>query len=345
MGEELYYSERYVAEIEDGQLIQFIQPCLTAHGQQIVDRYIHIFEVGLPMSYSDLDQTAIGNVSRQSRRHHERHVKLMSESPPILMSVKLIDAAEEVLVYFRVHHPLHYVRSMCNVMLGLRRFCLPQLLSGHDSVVSHVSSLRSIASPRSSLHQREVASAIKLLTLASGRDDYTVGLRHCHRLLAKGGPGSKTVLRTLKAYRQLGFLFSDIQSMLRDGSITVKMLNAVSSELEDREVRKYKYMKTPSVPFNFFEQVTDPSVLIDSAMDELFTSLEAFAEDLIVSVETGTPDTTVEDVMHELSGEFDIGIEDQIEGMIRKLGLRPSGPHGFIDLGEEPDPGEDWWDA
>lgn len=185
------------------------------------------------------------------------------------------------------------------------------------------------------MHQRELYLAIKLLVLAARDDDYAYGVRYCRKLIANGRKSRSSTTRTLRNYRLLGYLFDDIQQMMRRGIICIRSLNSISNELEIREKKRFKYQRVATDPTPLTSIDISLKETIEQSFESLLSGLEHYAESILEPVaDIIPPDTSTEqDISTTLN--FDIGLEAHIEMMINKLNLQPSGPHGIIDLGDD----------
>jgi hypothetical protein len=295
-----------------------------------------VFEYGLSQNYGVLAEADIGKVSEKSLPYHAKHVMMLNDSVPTMLSAKILDCTEDILTYMRTHHPIGTVRSACNIVLGLRSFCLQYVMDGHSSLDNRYRELSSGLIHAPSLHQRELQFALKLIILAVRDNSYISGIAYCHNLLAKGKASSISPLRTLHIYRQIGYCLRPIQDMVSRGEITIKMINAVSSELETRELKKYKYRRPPDQRLNITEETLDILNVLDVNLDALFEDLEKFSMSMIVGVRNDLGPENVEDQLANIGAHFNINIEERVNTMIEHLGLIPSGPHNIIDLGDEP---------
>nr|WON42279.1 RNA-dependent RNA polymerase [Actinidia fungus negative-stranded RNA virus 1] len=345
LSEQCYYLDRYLSEMGPGAVLEFSYNHLTDLGQKVVNDRTRIFSIGTVTSYSALSPDHIGNVSEKARPHHQTHVKALMDGSTPVWSADFENCDEILLQHFRTHHPLQEIRTWCNIMLGLHKFCRAALLSGHQALEDLRTSLSSKGSMKTSMHQKELSTAVKLLVLAARDDNYRHGVAYCRNLLQVTSRSTKSTIRTLRCYRLLSYLFDDIKRLMSRGEICIRSILAIENDLEVREPAKVKYKKT-SV------RDSEPSVedlaigkFIEDSMDDIFASLERYAADLDKRVVTEESISTDEDVIKETDLHFDIGITNRVNQMVAQLGLKPSGPHGFIDLGDEiPDDSEEWWD-
>jgi len=341
--EQLYYYKRFFAEVGVDASLEFSYNHLEQGGRVIMEHRTRLISVVPETSYDNLTTASIGTVSDRVRPYHEAHILAMADRTTPIWVIKIFDCDETVLEYFRKRHPVQEIRTWCNIVLGLLKFCRSAFLSGPDEMLHEYECLDKGASTKLSLHQREFHLAIKLLVLAARDDDYTYGIRYCHKLLAEHHTASASISRTLRSYRLISFLYEEIHLMLSRGQICIRSINAISNEIEVREKSKYKYRRRNPIelPPDFDRTIFDK--IINDSVDTLFSSLENYAntisEDQLVK-QSFEPE---EDVFIAMDLTFDIGIQNQVEMMIQRLNLQPSGPHGFIDLGDEDFPENDDW--
>jgi hypothetical protein len=341
--EQLYYCKRYLAEIGDDATIEFSFNHLDEHGKNLMSNNTNIVTVDIESSYDRLTEDMIGNVSVKSFPFHRSHIEAIREKSTPIWKLPILSCDESVLTYFRIHHPIQEIRSWCNIVLGLHKFCRSQLLSGHKSIEEFHQSITSRSPPKTSMHQREIFMAIKLLVLAARDDDYSYGMKYCHKILSQGTKSTQSVSRTLKIYRLLSFLFDTIQLAMQRGGICIRSILAIANDLEVREQRRYRYKRKQSEEIitqadkEMFENI------INDSIDNLFAGLESYASSLVVESDTENHNDLFKPHMEELNLKFDLNINEHVDNMIAKLGLKPSGPHGIIDLGDDIYPEDDDW--
>lgn len=341
--EQLYYCKRYLAEIGDDANIEFSYNHLDQRGQDIFSNKNNILTIEHETSYDKIDDNMIGNVSNKSRPYHEKHLEAMKNRTTPIWKIPIILADEQTLTYFRTHHPIQEIRSWCNIMIGMQKFCRMQVLSGHESIENLYKELTSKSPSKLSMHQKEINLAIKLIVLAARDDDYTYGMRYCHKILANGVKSNKSIVRTLKVYRLLSYLFDQIQLSMQRGRICIRSLLSIANEIEVREKKRYKHVQQR------IDQVTvsqDNSMLdkiISDSIDQLFVGLETFAATIVEQPDESPSRDPFAAAIGTSALEFDMDINAHVDNMIAKLGLTPSGPHGYIDLGDDVYPEDDDW--
>nr|UYL94508.1 MAG: RNA-dependent RNA polymerase [Leptosphaeria biglobosa negative single-stranded RNA virus 7] len=333
--EQLHYLSRYVSEIGPDAMLEFSFNHLAPAGKNLIQNIAHQFHVTAATSYSGLTIGQIGNVSTKSRTYHESHVNAMIKGTTPIWTKDITACDEQVLNYFRTHHPIQEIRTWCNIVIGLHTFCRKALLSGPDALIELHGELNNEKNPRLSLHQREISLSIKLLILAARDDDFTYGVRYCRKLMATGSRSKVSVSRTLRSYRLLSYLYIEIQEMMKHGGICIRSLDSIANELEVREKKRFRYVRQKEAPEPFEDQDGTIKALIEQSFDHLFDSLANYAENL--AEEHLTTDHPVNFSNETMTAElhFDIGLEEHIEAMIQRLNLQPSGPRGIIDLGDD----------
>jgi hypothetical protein len=341
--EQRYYCDRYMAEIGDGATLQFSYDHLPRLGRDLVQERTRIMEILPETTYSTMSVDQIGNVSSASRPFHEKHVQAMMNKSTPVWSTSVLNCDEPLLEFFRKHHPIQEIRTWCNILLGLQKFCRHAIMSGHKAIADLASELNGKAKTRLSLHQREISLSIKLLVLAARDDDYSYGVRYCHKILKDRTRAGLSISRTLRYYKLLSYIYRRIQYLMAHGQICIRSINAIENEIEVREKTRYRYQRNVEKVYEVPDDVETLEHIISDSVDKLFANLEAFATNL-VDVNQDDPSTGSASHLLETAGlNFDIGLKEHIDDMIEKLNLVPSGPHGFIDLGDDdyPEP-EDW---
>jgi len=186
-----------------------------------------------------------------------------------------------------------------------------------------------------SLHQREICLALKLLVLAARDDNYQYGPNYCYRMMAKTGQTVKSLIRTLKIYRLLSYLYDDIQVMMRRGLICIRSISSIANDIEVRETQRYKY-KRPKIPGgDVFQELPTVDEIIGNSIDDLFKGLSNYSDNAVNLEATQLDTKRYEDVLSEANLNFDIGLEAHIDNMITQLNLKATGPYGQIDLGDD----------
>jgi hypothetical protein len=333
--EQIYYVNRYLAEVGEDNGIEFSYNHLDDFGRSMIERRTTLCRVDATTTYRNLDEKDIGSVSDVSRPYHIAHVKAMRDKQTPVWKLKYNDCDQVVLTYFRSHHPLSEIRSKCNVVIGLLQFCRSAFLSGFDAIKELASKLEPSRTLKASRHQRELNFALKLLVLAVRDGDYSYGIRYCYHLMAKNPRASSSTVRTLKAYKLLSYLYEDIRKMMSQGLICIRSINAISNEIEVREIQRFRYKRTADLCILPTDADETLGALITDSIDQLFVGLERYANQLIEE----PPDPNASEVQgHEITAlnlEFDINIEDEVNRMVERLNLVPTGPHNIIYLDDE----------
>jgi len=255
----------------------------------------------------------------------------------------MLNCDELILEYFRSKHPLQEIRTWCNITLGLFKFCREEAISGFPAILNLVTKLRQANVTKMSLHQREIYTALKLTVLAVRDNDYTYGIRYCHKLMSDRSQVLQSTSRVLRYYRLTSYLFEEIQELVSHGLINLRSITAIANELEVREPQRYKYKRKTQLDPNPMSDTDFLDSIINDSIDNLFASLESYASMMAEdAVQTGNMDTLTGGSA-EAELRFDIGIQNQVEFMIKQLNLQPSGPHGIIDLGDDDIQENDDW--
>jgi hypothetical protein len=333
--EQLHYLTRYMSEVGKDARLEFSFDHLSQMGQYIVKTKANQFHVDTATTYTTLSIGQIGSVKDEVRPYHEKHVEaLLNMSTPV-WSRDILDCDEQILTYFRTHHPIQEIRTWCNIVLGLHTFCRSSVLSGYNALHDMYNELNSTKRPRLSLHQREISLSIKLLVLAARDDDFSYGVKYCHKLLASGTRSKSSVSRTLRNYRLLSYLYTNIQVMMQHGEICIRSLNSIGNEIEVREKKRFRYVQHKEDHLPLPDPDTTIQVLIEQSFDQLLTGLENYTEYLLEEKTKTDEAVTFSTVSLQAELNFDIGLKDHIEEMIQRLNLQPTGPRGIIDLGDD----------
>jgi hypothetical protein len=341
--ERKYYLRRYLLEVDEGAVIAIVRGKCDHQTQGLLRRAERSFYVSQGLPYGSLTYDKIGNVSYSSREYHEKHIDALSDPASEILETRLLGCDPEILEHFRVRHPVAEVRTWCNIALGLRDFCIMEFNSGHAAIMGLHSILQNSDGPKLSLHQREILLAIKLLVLAANRDSFIYGVDFCKGLALRKPAGNHSMNRVLRIYRLASYLFEDFQMLMRRGRIDIRSIRAIENSLEVRERMKYKYARASAPPRlpefdpELSEQILGPHI------EQIFEGFEKYTQALVELGKDEQTPSTLGEVLAKAELVFDIGISQQVDKAIERLGLVASGPHGFIDLGDDNiDYDEDW---
>jgi len=326
--EQLYYCNRFLKEVGADDRIQLAPHRMTVYGQDLVKSHANISKTNPDIMWSGLKLDQIGNVSDKSRHFHELHLASLVSGDPRNIELRLSLCSYEFLTFLRTHHPIQAVRSQSNIILGLYDFCGNEVRSGYDAIIGLSRELSGKLGPKITLHQREIHMAMKILVLSSFYDDYNYGLQFINDLIYNKSGTRGSLIRTLKVYRLLSYNFDWICDLRNQGLITIQEYNAIKNDLVERETKKYKYQKVKEPPDSDIHLDQSGTIDIDFSIDKLLHGIEDYVRQ--------TPEAPVDEPQSILSTlDFDIGIGDIVNDAIERLNLKPSGPHGFIDLGDE----------
>jgi len=295
------------------------------------------------LPYGALTTDDIGNVSARSLPFHQRHIAALSDTSSGIMQCKVLEADDILFEHFRIHHPVQSVRTMCNIMIGLRKFCRAQVLSGDRALKTFFSDLHGGSLVQISSHQREIAMALKLLIVSATRGTYSYGVTYCRNLAIRNPSSSKSLNRTLRLYKLISYVYPLVQHLLGTGEVDIRQISAIRNELETREVRKYQHRPETVAPSTIAVDDEFVNAILEGAMDKLFSGLEQYSQTLVeIGTDLANP-VSLQSTLEEASLVFDLGIEERINTMIERLQLIPSGPRGIIDLGDEDMPEDPDW--
>nr|WNM95033.1 MAG: RNA-dependent RNA polymerase [Diaporthe gulyae ophiovirus 1] len=333
--EQRYYLDRFVTEVGESAQICIVKSCCIEQTIGLVNANERLFRGLEGVPYPGITIDSVGNVSQSSRPHHNNHIEALLDPGTEKIAINLLDSSTEVLEHFRSRHPLSEIRTWCNIAIGLRTYCLGEFMSGYGAIEEKSRELRAARSPKLSVHQREVFLALRLLIVAASRDSYEYGIDYCKGLSLIRPSRSKGLHRVLRIYRLSSYLFRQFQTMMARGLIDLRALNSIKNSVEVREKTKYKYSKAPVT-----EQPAayDPELanrIIGDQMEKILEGFEKYAQALVEGAKENGSDQSLGQAFGEASMIFDLSIGDHVDAMVEKLGLKPSGPHGIIDLGDE----------
>jgi hypothetical protein len=333
--EQKYYLQRYISEVGPDAIVAVDPACCHPTTQQLIADNRRNFRPTDPMPYGPLGPSDVGQVSAISLQYHERHIVSLSSPTSTLTHIPMLNCGIEVLEHFRTRHPLAIVRTWCNILLGVRKYCLSEFNSGYDALHGLYKQLLSTNETKMSIHQREMFLGLKLLVVAASRDCYEYGINYCKSLCAQSPKSSQGMHRTLRIYRLISYLFTDIQDMMRQGEMNIREIWAICDSIEVRERARYKYKRVASAPI---ASEFDPDLaekIVGDQMEQILQGFELYAQGLVDSAIEPTATVGMGDILAGAALVFDLSIGDKVDEMIQKLGLKPSGPRGVIDLGDD----------
>jgi hypothetical protein len=333
--ERRYYCERYVSEVGEVGLIPFIRHRCLSECQEQLARCHNAITTDPDYTLDGDPSTMVGNVSSASKKHQLAHANDIRNSGCPTSLISPLSCTPELLEYWRTRHPISEFRSWCNVTLGVIAFAPDAYLSGFDAIKSAHEEAVERTGPKMSLHQRELQQALKLLMISARNGSYSYGITHLVKLMAQRSKGTKSLMRTMRCYRLLSYMYDDFLKMIRLGELSVSQLDAIESETITRETLKYKYQQKTEVAKIDTQDYSDIQAVITSSMDDLFSSLENYAVAIASPGESEQEVDPYAATMTQADLTFDINIQGQVEMMIAKLNLAPSADTGFIDLGDD----------
>jgi hypothetical protein len=334
LNEQKYYLERYISEVGSEGIIAIAPGHCDEITRQLIRDNERSFKTIEPMPYGVLSVVDIGNVSAKSLPYHEAHIAALSSVAVHPTCINLLDCSTEILEHFRARHPFSSVRTWCNILLGLRKYCLSEFNSGYESLYELYNTLVSGVDVKTSIHQREVFLALRLMIIAAARDSYEFGVNYCRSLCARSSSSTQGLYRTLRIYRLSSYLFTEIQQMMNQGEIDIRSIWAVRDSVEVRERARYKYRRTDNVPV---AHEFDPGLadnIIGDQMEKILQGFESYSQSLIDAAIEPTETEGLGEILAGAGLTFDLSIGDRVDEMITRLGLVPSGPRNIIDLGD-----------
>lgn len=332
--EQLYYLKRYLAEVGEGAMIIYHSDHLDVAGRYLLESRQRLITDAPIDKYGHISENDIGNVSLKSRPFHLKHIQALSDPHEYAKAIDILNCDTDLLNHFRTRHPLSFVRTWCNIMLGIQQFCMSSAYTNYETLSALYQSLNLSQPIRETLHQREILLSMKLLITSAARNSYEYGVYYLRQLMLRSSQGNKSPERTLRIYKLSSFIFRFTQLMITSGRIQIGVLEAIRHDIEVREKKKYKYKRPPVDPSSDPTRELWSLEFSDKQIDNIFSSIEKYAQSL---VEVAAGDTGGGDLASVLTAAdlvFDIGIEQHIERAIQKLNLVPTGPHGIIDIGD-----------
>jgi hypothetical protein len=333
--EQRYYLSRYAVEVGSDAIIAVIEDDCSNLTQQVIQHNRRLFYNSASRPYGEVTKDEIGNVSIISRPFHEDHVTSLNDSTKSPIAIMLLDCSTELLEHFRVRHPLANVRTWCNIMTGLRTYCVEQCNSGDDALHSKQREITSIREPKMSIHQRETFLALRLMIVAAARDCYSFGVNYCKNISATARSGATSLHRTLKIYRLISYLFPIMQQMMSRGLIDIRSIWAITESVTVRERLKYKYKRVNVMPTSAEFDPDLANKIIGDKIETIFQGFESYSQSLVNIAINPVESEGLGEIMAGASMVFDISIGQRVDEMIKKLGLQPSGPRNIIDLGDD----------
>jgi len=332
--EQRYYLSRYIQEVGPEAHISIVMEFTAPKTKSLIEAHSRLFKDIQGMPYGNIGTADVGNVSAKSRPHQERHALALSSNSFPSKRIFILDCSAEILEHFRIHHPIGEVRTWCNIGLGVMRFCYQEFQNGYDAVEALYREVTGSTDGTTSVHQREIFTALRLLLISAGRDDFSYGIDFCRGLISKDIARTRSLHRTLRIYRLASYLYPTMQHMLGRGNITRQSLEAVTNNVIVREKARYRYARAPvEVPHISFDPELVEKIL-GGDLDELFNGLEQYAQ---TQVDTHVPPADappLEDLLATSGLTFDLGIEAHIDAAIIRLGLKVSGPNNTIEWDE-----------
>lgn len=333
--EQKYYLSRMVSEVGPDALVVVDTMKVDAKLRKVIEPYLRSATLVEELPYGKVEEKDIGNVSKRSLPYHVKHLESLNDPGAQLTGIPILNCGMDMLELMRTRHPLAEVRTWCNIVIGLRTYCIAEYNSGYDAIQQAYLDLQMTKTVRTSMHQREVFLALKLMVLAASKDCYEYGVNYC-RELCNGNTGRAASLhRTLKIYRLSSYLFHDIQKRMASGLIDIRSINSIANSLEVRERLKYKYKRAPEAPQDVAFDPDLADKILGNQMEKILEGFEKYSQAL---VNIAGVNEDGQDLRHILEGAnlvFDLSIEQQVNDAIDRLGLKPSGPYGIIDLGDE----------
>jgi len=333
--EKMYYAKRLIGEVDLYSRIYWVPDCLNARDAVLIESFSPSAIIRHYSVYSEYTNDNIGNVSNSSLQYHERHLGLLRQSGTRKLGISPAKADPKFLEYMRVHHPVQDERTRCNILLGCTKFIPNELEAGLDSVIALLSHMELEVNMKESLNQKEVQVALKLLILSASRDDYTYGVRYCHGVLLLNAKNVTSPIRILRAYRLMSCYYARCCHLIDDGSITISGIDAITHELEVREIQKAERKHKQQTTLGDYMDTMTNKDLVDDTFNELFSSIESWAQgvDNLGSLTNDNLEFDEQNLVLNLN--MDIGIQDIIEIAMTKLKLNEPNIHGIIDLGDE----------
>jgi len=333
--ERLYYSSRYITEVDDGEMISWVPNGFDPGDTLILEQFMENRKLSLGPRYNEFNENHLGNVSSSSVKYHITHLNMLKDPNIYKVDTRYDDLHDFLLEYMRIHHPIAEVRTKCNIVLGVKKFNYTDFLSGRLAVIASIRESKWEVGPKDTIHQVEVQNALKLMMISATNDDYMYGIKYLSSMMSSNTTVRKSYMRTLKCYRLLSTHYEIVHNLIYTGGITIRQIDAIKHDMEVKESRKLKYRTDTHYKIEDFLNYDHQPELVDGALQGLFDDILNWSNHEM-AIENDNSDLNKNQFeISEANLKFDIAIDDQVNLMIMRLGLSEANEYGWIDLNDD----------
>jgi hypothetical protein len=332
--ESTYYLKRYIAECEDDEPLHWDEFHLEEENIVHLIPEMESSNIYKIKCYEDFLPEDIGNVSELSKPYHLKHLQSLQSDKTWKKSRALNNCSEELLNYFRIHHPLQAIRTLCNIYIGMRKFNHSTMMRGKKECERKLRTQLRLIGPNLTRNQNEINLAIKLLVLSAWKEDYEYGILYCHRAISERKMNKWTSLRTLKAYRLISYHYSTCRDLIFHGRIGLKDFSAIENELLIREKQTIYYDRRRDHDDESYLVAQNVNDIIDGSLSKLFESLEKWSIMKAESRENKDDPFKFHDDDNYFELQFDLGIADRVNNALSKFTNIQEDRFGRIDIGD-----------
>jgi hypothetical protein len=332
---QIFYLNRYVAEVEDDGIIYFREDSFEENSYNNISTFIDYSDDVTSPVYIDKSLDDIGKVSEKSYPYKKSHLENMQSEGPVKKSIDIHHQNVDVLIFFRAMHPLHSVRVSCNIMIHLKQVLPGYDIATRDNILRLTNDMELVSRPRNTLHQQEYQLALKLLVLAASSDNYLFGPQYCHEMISRGPEKERFYISVLKIYRCISFLYEDTLDLVNSGGLSVRYIHAIRYDVIDRVIERTKYREKgrEDVP-TMIEPMTHTGFDLIK-FDTLFEDLEKFANQATEDLVADDNFKNFEELIEPQELTFDINISERVELFLAENPNLPMNRFGMIDLGDD----------
>jgi hypothetical protein len=311
--EQQYYVTRLIQSDDMDKYIYFVKNKLPRKDVKFLESITENAAVETDTVYGIADEEDIGFVSEKSKPYHKQHLKELQHSGTVKCRLAFGELALGSLKYFRSHHPLQDVRSICDLYIKCN-YLYPDLVkSGRNAWNLMRTSLYNQCTLKDTRHQKEFQDALKWMVLSAYEGSYDYAILQMRILMGKSVDFSTTIGQTFKMYRMLSGGFDIVQEYVLQGNISLDWINSIRNKLLTREMKKFKYRRSK-------DETETRSDVIDMQFGDFEIDFDKFIQKILHdTIEIFDPQLdeqtgfVIPNTDQFLSGEFEIGIEQRIQ--------------------------------
>jgi len=275
--EKQYYIRRYLTEFSASPVIYYDVDKFPETAARECGKANNAKEVGGDPVYLHYKESDIGIVSAKSRPFLTNHLHALKYTNSVKTQCTLGPEDVDLMMMLRMFHPLRMVRSLCNVLLGLIRV-LPTLKSFEVQEIETLKEQDMIKHyMKSSRHQEEIITALKLHMLSIHYGNPILGLIYCS-LMSQNHPEKSAYMRRVrKRYKSLSGHRVFMENHMQAGNLSRSHITIMADEMFSKRPNQMsqtkKYAKDRPEP----KEQTLPALDLEIDFNSLFESLEKHA--------------------------------------------------------------------